>query len=120
MAKGRRRTASASNRETSKPVGVGDILASLTKKSPLGKRLQEAQIWQQWPSLAGPRLCEQGHPVTVRDKTLYIEAYSPVWAHKFAYHKWDIIKRVNRMANQELINDIFITLQVDEDVEKSK
>ena len=100
-------------REPAKLEGVGDILASLTKKTPLGKRLKEAQIWQQWPSLAGPRLCTHGHPVTVKDRTLHIEAYSPVWVNKFAYHKWDIIGRVNRMAGQELISEIYVTLEQD-------
>lgn len=101
-------------REASKPTGVGAILTSLKKTTVLGKRLKEAQIWQEWPSLAGKRLCTHGNPVKVRDKTLYIEAYSPVWVNKFAYYKWDIIGRVNRMAGQELISDIFVTLAGDE------
>ncbi len=101
-------------REASQPTGVGDILASLTKSTKLGKRLKEAQIWQQWPSLAGKRLCTHGHPVVVKDKTLHVEAYSPVWVSKFAYFKWDIIGRVNRMAGQELISDIRVTLAGDD------
>ena len=98
-----------------KPLGVGDILASLTKSTQLGKRLKEAQIWEQWPSLAGQKLCIHGNPVVVKDRTLYIEAYSPVWVSNFAYHKWDIIRRVNRMAGHELISDIHVTLQRDEE-----
>ena len=107
-------------REASKPTGIGDILASLTKSTPLGKRLKEAQIWQEWPSLAGKRLCTHGNPVVVKDKTLHIEAYSPVWVSKFAYFKWDIIGRVNRMAGQELISDIFVTLAGDGDSEEGR
>jgi hypothetical protein len=98
---------------------VGDILASLTKSTPLGRRLKEAQIWQEWPSLAGKRLCAHGNPVVVKDKTLHIEAYSPVWVSKFAYFKWDIIGRVNRMAGQELISDVFVTLAGDEGEDES-
>lgn len=100
-------------RESGKPVGVGEVLASLKKTTKLGRRLQEAQIWQNWPSLAGPRLATKGHPVSVRDRTLYVEAYSPVWMNQFAYHKYAIIRRINRMAQCELISDIFIQLQQD-------
>lgn len=78
-----------------------------------GKRLKEARIWQEWPS-AGTKLCTHGNPVVVKDKTLHVEAYSPVWVSKFAYFKWDIIKRVNLMAEQELISDIYVTLAQDE------
>jgi hypothetical protein len=109
-----RRKQKVIHREASKPTGVGDILASLKKSTPLGKRLKEAQIWQQWPSLAGARLCTHGHPVVVKDKTLHVEAYSAVWVSKFAYFKWSIIGRVNRMAGQELINDIYVTLAQDD------
>lgn len=112
--KSRRRKPSAIQREPAKLEGVGDILASLKKKTPLGKRLKEAQIWQQWPSLAGARLCTHGNPVTVKDRTLHVEAYSSVWVNKFAYHKFEIIGRINRMAGTELISDIFVTLQQDE------
>ena len=86
----------------------------------LGKRLKEAQIWQQWPSLAGKRLCTHGQPVVVKDRTLHVEAYSPVLVSKFAYFKWDIIGRVNRMAGQELISDIYVTLVGDESGDDSE
>ncbi len=92
------------------PAGVGEILESLKAKTRLGKQLNQAQIWEQWPEVAGQYLCGHGHPVTVKDKTLHVEAYSAVWMHKFAYHKWDIIKRINRIAGQELVSDIFILL----------
>lgn len=110
-----RRKPKATARIDSKPTGVGDILSSLKKTTALGKRLKEARIWHEWPSLAGKKLCTHGHPVVVKDKTLHVEAYSPVWVSKFAYFKWDIIKRVNLMAEQELISDIFVTLAEDEE-----
>jgi len=109
-----RRKPKTTARTDSKPTGVGDILSSLKKTTNLGKRLKEARIWQEWPSLAGTKLCTHGNPVVVKDKTLHVEAYSPVWVSKFAYFKWDIIKRVNLMAEQELISDIYVTLAQDE------
>ncbi|MCC6152867.1 MAG: DUF721 domain-containing protein [Candidatus Hydrogenedentes bacterium] len=117
MAARRKRKATA--RIDSKPTGVGDILSSLKKTTALGKRLKEARIWHEWPSLAGKKLCTHGHPVVVKDKTLHVEAYSPVWVSKFAYFKWDIIKRVNLMAEQELISDIHVTLAEDEPPESN-
>jgi predicted nucleic acid-binding Zn ribbon protein len=104
--------ASRKQRDSSKndPAGIGQILESMKAKTRLGKQLRQAQIWERWPELAGQYLCGHGHPLTVKDKTLHIEAYSAVWMHKFAYHKWDIIKRINAMAGQELVSDIFILL----------
>lgn len=107
--------ASRKKNETDKqtPAGVGEILESLKAKTRLGKQLRQAQIWERWPELAGQYLCGHGHPQTVKDQTLYIEAYSPVWMNKFAYYKWDIIRRINQMAGHELVSDIFILLGED-------
>ena len=97
-----------------RPKTVGEILGHLKKTSPLGKQLDQAKIWQRWPELAGEPLWMHGRPLGFRENTLYVEADSAVWMHKFAYRKWDIIGRVNRMAGHELISELFIVLK-DED-----
>ena len=94
---------------------MGDILAGLKKATGLGKQLKQAQIWEQWARLAGEHLSKHGRPQRIRDKTLFVEADSPVWMHKYSYRKWDIIKRVNRLAGGELISDIFIVLPEDDE-----
>lgn len=99
------------------PTGIGDILNTLKKQTPLGKLLEHAEIWEHWSEIAGPHLAEHGRPKTVKDGQLRVEVDSAVWMHKFNYHKWAIIKRVNRMARKELVSDMFFELVPDgEDV----
>ena len=98
-----------------KPESVGDILAKLVKTTPLGRQIEEAHIWTWWPDIAGPALAGHGRPHAVHDGKLTIEVDSTVWMNKFAYHKWDILKRINRRARHELISDIFLLLTPDED-----
>ncbi len=100
------------------PESVGDILAKLAKDSELGKTLEHARIWDQWSELAGPKLAAHGRPRAIKDKTLYVEADSPVWMHKFAYHKWGILKRIHNMLCADLVTDLFILLREDEEDEK--
>ena len=97
-----------------KPTAVGDILAGMKVHSPLGAQLEQAAIWERWPELAGERLSAHGQPHSITDNRLVIHAESPVWLHKFAFYKWDIVKRVNRMAGRELISDVFVTLAPDD------
>ncbi|MBX7256339.1 MAG: DUF721 domain-containing protein [Candidatus Hydrogenedentes bacterium] len=94
-----------------KPLAVGDILKNLKASSDLGKRLQQAEIWARWPELAGPNLAAHGFPKTIRDNMLYIEADSPVWMNRFAYEKWGLLKRINKLAGREVVSDVFITLK---------
>lgn len=96
------------------PEGVGDILARMKKTTKLGLNLEQAAIWTHWEEIAGPYLAAHGRPRTVREGQLRIEADSAVWMHRFAYRKWSIIKRINRMAGRELVHDIFIELIPDD------
>lgn len=106
-------------RRRSAPAEIGDVLRGLIKGSPLGQQLEQARIWEEWETLAGSRLAPHGKPVGIRDGVLRIAAKSPVWMHRYAYQKWRIIERINRMANKELISDCFITLDSEEEDEDS-
>lgn len=96
------------------PQSVGKILDSLKKTSSLGDQLEQARIWERWNDIAGGHLAAHGEPKTIRDNILYVEADSPVWMHRYAYRKWDIVKRINRMAGRELVSDVFVVLRADE------
>lgn len=98
-----------------RPESVGDILANLVKTTQLGRQIEEAHIWTWWPEIAGVALSEHGRPRAVHEGTLSIEVDSAVWMNKFAYHKWDILKRINRKAGHELVSDIFLLLTPDEE-----
>lgn len=93
---------------------VSDVLASLVKKTTLGTQLELARIWEHWGEMAGANLADHGRPHRVKDGVLHIEVDSPVWMHRYAYQKWRIIKRINRMAEQELVSDLFLALQPEE------
>jgi len=98
------------------PKSVGDILAGLLAKSDIGKKLDQARIWEQWPQLAGEHLHTHGRPHAIKDRTLVVEVDGSVWMNRYAYYKWDILKRVNRMYGEEMISDIFIILTPEENL----
>lgn len=99
---------------------VGDILARLKTTGTLGKQLELAQIWEHWTELAGEQLSLHGQPYTVKDGQLRVRADSTVWMHKYSFHKWKIIRRINRMARKELIHDLFVTLKPEEEPENTE
>ena len=105
--------AKAKSRPKSKPTGVGDILGTLKATTDLGKHLEQAQIWTRWPEMVGQQLCAHCRPQTIKDQQLRVEADSAVWMHKVSYRKWEIVKRINRIAQKELISDIFVVLVAD-------
>lgn len=97
-----------------KASSIGEIIETLKKTTKLGENLEQAQIWEHWSEIAGAHLSAHGRPCTVKDGQLRIAADSAVSMHRFSYRKWDIIKRVNRMAGKELIHDVFVLLADEE------
>lgn len=100
----------------SRPESAGEILKRLKKTTKLGKVLDQAQIWNRWPEVAGMRLAPHGHPLGFRrdaSKTLVIAAESPSWAHRFVFARWALLRRINRLAGHEMVSEIFVVLEGD-------
>ncbi|MBL7647744.1 MAG: DUF721 domain-containing protein [Candidatus Hydrogenedentes bacterium] len=96
-----------------KPEGVGDILAKLKKTTDLGKHLEHAEIWEHWPEIVGETVAKHTRPQGIKELQLRIEADSAVWMHKLNYRKWQIMKKINRIAGKELVSDMYIVLVPD-------
>ncbi len=101
-------------RDRGHPTGVGEILQRMIRGTELGERLQEAEIWEHWDTIAGPYLSPHSRPVAVRERVLHIEADSPVWMHKLAFKKWELVRRINVLARRELVSDVFLRLAEDD------
>ena len=95
------------------PEGVGDILSGMINSTDLGKHLEHAEIWEHWPEIVGEGTARHTRPQGIKDLQLRIEADSAVWMHKINYRKWQILKKINRLAGKELVSDIFILLVPD-------
>ncbi len=94
---------------------ISAILARMQQTTPLGKNLEQAQIWEHWEELTGKHLAKHCRPHSIKKGQLRIIVESPVWMHKLSYLKWDLLLRINRMAGKELVSDAFFVLASDED-----
>lgn len=93
------------------PEHIADILAQMTQTTPLGLNLEQARIWENWEQLVGKHLAAHSRPFNIKDGQLRISVTSAVWMHKLSYIKWDLLRRINRMAGKELVSDIFLMLE---------
>lgn len=96
------------------PSAIGDVLENLKQSTELGLRLLQARVFDEWDEIAGPVLAPHGRPKNIDGLTLFIEVDSAVWMHRYAYRKWDIIRRINRLTGKELVSDLFFLLKEDE------
>jgi len=97
-------------RGPAKPAAVGDILQNMIDNTLLGRQLEQARIWENWGAIVGPQMAAHGRPHSVKDKTLRIEVDSMVWMHRYAYKKFAILRKINQMAQAELVSEVFFML----------
>ncbi len=95
------------------PQNISDILEELKATTDLGRRLEEAQIWEHWGAIAGSELAPHATPIGVRDGILVIAVDSAVWMHKFSYRKSEIIDKSNHFLTQDKLSEVFFTLKED-------
>ncbi len=95
------------------PQNISDILKELKATTELGRRLEEAEIWEHWKEIAGPELAPHSTPIGVRDGTLVIEAESAVWMHKLSYHKSKILDKSNEYLSEEKLSELYFALKPD-------
>ncbi len=101
------------------PESLKSILGGMIKGSPPGKTLEQARIWEHWPHVAGQELCGHGEPVAVKKGVLRVSVENAAWMQSFAYAKWEIIRRINRLAGRELVSDLFLILREDHEAAKT-
>jgi predicted nucleic acid-binding Zn ribbon protein len=92
------------------PTGISKILDTLKASGELGQQLEQAQIWEQWPAIAGVDLMHHGQPRAVKNNVLYIEVDSAVWMHKFSYFKADILSKIGEVFGKLMIEDLHFIL----------
>ncbi|PCJ60643.1 MAG: hypothetical protein COA73_08115 [Candidatus Hydrogenedentota bacterium] len=102
------------------PKNISDIIESLKASSELGRNLEEAKIWDQWPSIVGPKFQAHSNPLGVRDRVLIIEVDSAVWMHKISYEKPRILTRIAGIIQPDLIDDIYLSLSKDDEPDKTQ
>jgi predicted nucleic acid-binding Zn ribbon protein len=93
---------------------IGEVLAGLTQRGELAVRLRHALIWKHWESIAGADLARFGAPLGVRDGVLFVEVAGPVWMHRYAYAKQDILDQIEVVTRAADVEDLFIRLKYDE------
>ena len=67
-------------RKRGQPQVVGDALKGYLARSGLGKRLAQAQVIPEWPTLVGPQIAAVTTPESVApDGTLFVRVATSAW-----------------------------------------
>ena len=65
------------------PESLKRILDQMITRTPLGKTLEQARIWEHWPHVAGQDLAGHGEPVAVKKGVLRVAVENAAWMQSF-------------------------------------
>lgn len=90
------------------PTPVSTLLVETFRGKPLGKRLEEAEIWRIWDQTVGPQISTKARPSKFYDGVLTIVVVSAPWMQQLNFMKREISEKLNRQLGKPLVKDIYL------------
>ena len=91
-----------------RPAAVADLLSALLRGTPAETRLKEGRIWLVWEDAVGSRIASHAKPAAFRNGTLTLTVDSAPWMQQLSYLKRELIAKVNKELEEELVKDLFM------------
>jgi hypothetical protein len=86
---------------------IGDIMDKLFKAYGLNDKMKEMDIIDAWEEMMGKAVANRTDKLFISNKVLHIKLNSSVMRDELSYGKQVIIERVNSVAGQEIITDVW-------------
>jgi predicted nucleic acid-binding Zn ribbon protein len=93
-------------RPASRAKSLGDALDDLVESLGIKKKLREQDVFVLWPEAVGDRIATVAKPARILRGTLFVSVQSGAWRNELSMRKQEIIRRLNELLSEELVNDI--------------
>ncbi len=93
---------------SSRPVAVGDVMASALHGTPAARILKEGAIWRVWKECVGAQIASRARPASIRSGVLTVIVTSAPWLQQLNVLKGEIRSTLNAALGEEMIKDIFL------------
>tara|TARA_B100000900_G_scaffold297357_1_gene255888 strand:- start:6237 stop:6527 length:291 start_codon:yes stop_codon:yes gene_type:complete len=87
---------------------IGQVIKRLTKNNKLSKRLYVLNILDVWNNIIGKDLEKYVKSTKLVDDKLYIALRSSIVRNEMSYKKTELIQRINKKLNKDVIKDIIL------------
>ena len=86
---------------------IGDIMDKLFKAYGLNDKMKEMDVIDAWEEMMGKAVANRTDKLFISNKVLHIKLNSSVMRDELSYGKQVIIERVNSVAGQEIVTDVW-------------
>lgn len=119
--RGRRRAWDGWERERSKKSRIRDgssggnvlplaqAIEEWVKQANLGKRMQEADLFDRWEELVGAAVAEKATPLRLERGRLVLKVANSTWRHQLLFMRRELIATLNGHFGETFIKEIVMT-----------
>jgi predicted nucleic acid-binding Zn ribbon protein len=78
------------------PQPIADVLATLLKRSGIGRRIDQASVIPEWPGLVGEQIAAVTLPMSVTaDGTLFVRVTTNAWMSELSLLEPELLRALN-------------------------
>jgi predicted nucleic acid-binding Zn ribbon protein len=97
--------AAAANRPAA--AALDQLIPQVMKGLGLEKRLQESQVFFQWPGIVGTDIARHAQPVALKKGLLFIAVDHPIWLQELSrHHKSTLLQKIQKTIGQQAVRDL--------------
>ena len=84
------------------------LVPGVMQRLGLAQRLQQSQVFHQWPAIVGADIAKHAQPVSLKNGLLVVAVDHPVWLQELArYHKPLLLQKIrDRIGKPTALRDI--------------
>ena len=87
---------------------LGRILEPFLRDLGVEKPIRQYQAVGLWPDVVGKQIASVTHARDFQRGKLFVTVQSDVWRHELIYHKQDILKKMNNILGDKIVEDIVL------------
>ena len=93
-------------------VALKETLEKVLKGYKLSGDIEAYKIFALWDDIVGRKMADHATPVSIKEKTLFVEVDSPLWLSQIKYMKGDILGKVDGRIKRGALKDLRFYLKI--------
>lgn len=88
------------------PEPIEKVLGALFSNLGIAEGIKQQQAMIVWSEVVGETIAKISQPVKIEHGQLYVEIENNTWRHELIYYKRQLINKLNKKLESEIVKDI--------------
>lgn len=89
---------------------IQNLIQDFSKGNPLGLKLSEVQLQQEWEHLVGSTMAKHSYPESIRFKKLHLVADNSIWLQQLMFLKPAILEAIHSMMPELALTEVVLRI----------